>query len=74
MLSGGASAQWDVTQTIGLIYQAGNYDLVVFQYFNVIFGEDGDKVIISELTHQYELSGCDIIEDVGVMGSRRQFA
>ena len=36
------------------IPQAGNYDLVVIQEFHVIFGEDGDAVVIIELTHGYE--------------------
>ena len=30
---GGARPQWDVPQAIGSIPQAGNYDLVVLQYF-----------------------------------------
>ena len=54
LLSGGARPQWDVPHTIGPILQAGNSDLVVIQYFHVIFGEDGDTVVIAELTHGYE--------------------
>ena len=51
---GGARPQWDVPQAIGPIPQAGNYDLVVLPYFHVIFGEDGDVVVVAELTHGYE--------------------
>ena len=51
MLSGGARPQWDVPQAIGMIQQAGNYDLVVLQDVHVIFGEDGNAVIVVELTH-----------------------
>ena len=53
-MSGGARPQWDVPQAIGSILQAGNYDLVVIQDSHVIFGEDGDAVVIAELTHGYE--------------------
>ena len=53
-MSGGALTPWDVTQAIGPIPQAGNYDLIMLQYFHVIFGEDGDVVIITDLTHGYE--------------------
>ena len=51
LLSGGARSQWDVPQTIGLISQDGNYDLVVLQDVHVRFGEDGDAVVVAELTH-----------------------
>ena len=52
LLSGGTRAQWDVPQTIGPISQAGSYYLVVLQYVHVIFGEDGDAVVVvAELTH-----------------------
>ena len=52
-LSGGAGPQWDVPQAIGAVPQAGDYDPVVFQYFHIKFGEDGDAVVIVELTHGY---------------------
>ena len=51
LLSGGERDQWDVPQTIGTISQACNYDLVVLQDVHVIFGEDGDAVVVAELTH-----------------------
>ena len=51
MLSGGARAQWNVPHTIGPILQAGNYELVVIQDVHVIFGEDGNEVVVTELTH-----------------------
>ena len=51
MLIGGALAQWDVPQAIGPILQAGNYDLVVLQDVHIRFGEDGNAVIVAELTH-----------------------
>ena len=51
LLSGGARDQWDVPQTIGLISQAGNYDLFVLQDVHVIFGEYGDAVVVTELIH-----------------------
>ena len=51
---GGERAQWDVPQTIGPILQAGNYELIVLQDVDVIFGEDGDVVIVAELTHGNE--------------------
>ena len=54
MLSGGARDQWDFPQTMGTILQAGNYDLVVLQDVHVIFGEDGDAVVVAEFTHGYE--------------------
>ena len=54
MLSRGARNQWDALQTIGPISQAGNYDLVVLQYVHVIFDEDGDAVVVAELTHEDE--------------------
>ena len=47
----GGRPQWDVPQAIGSISQAGNYDLVVLQDFHVIFGEDGDAAVVTELTH-----------------------
>ena len=54
LLSGGARSQWDVPQFIGPIPQAGNYDLVVLQYFHIIFGGDGNAIAIAELTHGYK--------------------
>ena len=48
---GGERAQWDVPQAIGPISQAGNYDLVLLQDIQVIFGEDGDALVVTELTH-----------------------
>ena len=51
---GGARAQWDVSQTIVPISQASNYELIVLQDVDVIFGEDGDVVFVAELTHGHE--------------------
>ena len=51
MWSGGERAQWDVPQAIGPIPQAVNYNLVVLQDVHVRFGEDGDTVVHTELTH-----------------------
>ena len=51
---GGARNQWDVPQAIGPIPQAGNYDLVVFKDFHIIFGEDSNAVLVAYLTHGYE--------------------
>ena len=54
LLSGGTRPSWDVPQAIGPILQAVSYDLVVLQDVHIIFGEDGDAVIVVELTHGYE--------------------
>ena len=60
----GAGFQWDVPQSIGAVAQSGDYHLVVFQYFYIKFGEDGDAVVISELSHGDEGACCDVVEDV----------
>ena len=54
MSSGGLGPQWDVPQAIGAVPKAGNYDLVVFQDFYIKFGEDGDAVVIAELSYGYK--------------------
>ena len=54
LLGVGAGFQWDVPQAIGVVAQAGDYYLVVFQDFYIKFGEDGNAVIIAELPHGYE--------------------
>ena len=54
MSSGGLGPQWDVPQAIGMVPKAGNYDLVVFQYFYIKFGEYGDAVVIAELSYGYK--------------------
>ena len=51
---GGQVPSGMLQQAIGAVLQAGNYDLVVLQYFHVILGEDGDTVVVVELTHGYE--------------------
>ena len=51
MWIGGAQSEWDVPQAICTIPQAGNYDLIVLQDVHVRFGEDGDAVVVAELTH-----------------------
>ena len=50
----GAGLQWDVPQAIGVVLQSGDYYPVVFQDFYIKFGEDGDAVVIIELSHGYE--------------------
>ena len=73
MFSGGTGPQWDAPQVIGVVLQAGNYDLVVFQDFYIKFGEDGDAVVIAELTHGDEGACCDVVEDVGGLCFGRKF-
>ena len=70
----GAGPQWDVPQVIGAFPQAVNYDPVVFQYFYIKFGEDGNAVVITELPHRYECAGCDVVEDVGGLCYGGKFA
>ena len=74
MLSWGARTRWDVTQAIGSIPQAGNYDLVVLQDVHVMFGEDGDALVVADFTHGYEGAGGDVLEDVGGLCSGGQFS
>ena len=70
---GGAQAQWDVPQAIGPIPQASNYDLVVLQDVHVIFGEDGNAVVVTELTHGDERASGDVLKDVGRLCFGGQF-
>ena len=65
MFRRGAGPQWDVLQAVGAISQAGNYDPVVFQDFHIIFGEDGNAVVITQSLREYELFGYDVVEDMG---------
>ena len=73
MLRGDAGFQWDVPQDIGAVTQAGDYELVVFYDFYVKFGEDGDEVVITKLSHGYEGACGDVIEDVGGLLFGREF-
>ena len=72
-MSGGVGLQWYVPQAIGAVAQAGDYYLVVFQYFHVKFGEDDGTVVITKLSHGYEGYCDDVIEDVGGMLFGREF-
>ena len=72
-MSGGGGPQWDVPQAIGAVPQAGDYYLVVFQYFYIKFGENGYVVLIAELLHGYEGACCDVIENVGGLCFGRKF-
>ena len=47
LLGVGNGFQWDVPQSIGAVAQAGDYHLIVFQYFYVKFGEDGNAFVIA---------------------------
>ena len=69
----GDGFQWDVSQAIGAVAQAGDYYLVVFLDFYIKFCKDGDAVVIAELPHGDEGSCCDVVEDVGVLRFGRKF-
>ena len=50
----GGTAPVGVPQAIGPIPKTVNYDLVVLQDSHIVFGEDGNSVVVAELTHGYE--------------------
>ena len=44
-------ADWDCPQAVSRIARALYYDSVVFYYFHVIFREDGDAIVVTELAN-----------------------
>ena len=73
IVGGWAGFQWDVPQEIGTFPQAVDYYLVVFQDFYIKFREDGNVVVIAELSHAYEGACCDVVEDVSGLCFGRKF-
>ena len=65
--------QWGVPQAIGAVTQAGDYYLVLFSYFHIKFGEDGDAVVIANFSRGDEGAFGDVVEDVGELRFGRDF-
>jgi hypothetical protein len=45
----GFGGKWDVPNSLGCVSLSLYDDLPVFDYVNVVFGEEGDAVVITEL-------------------------
>ena len=45
----GFGGKWDVLESVGGVSLSFYYDLPVFDYVDVVFGEKGDAVVVTEL-------------------------
>ena len=56
-----------------MVTQTSDDDLILSQFFCVEFGEDGNAVVIANLSHGDEGARGNVVEDVGRLRFGREF-
>jgi hypothetical protein len=59
----GFGGEWDVPKSVGCVSLSFDDDFPVFEYVDVVFGEKGDTVVVTELADGNE-GPLKVVEDV----------